>query len=189
MLRILRWLAVERMLLRKAVFGDLDELAALARRAVLGLSSGFYDSDQARSASDCITAPDTDLIADQTLFVAIVENRIVGCGGWSKRRKLYTGSAPAEGPCDWLDPETRPARIRAFFVDPNFARRGIARALYEACRDQALEAGFKRFELMATLPGVPFYENLGFISEGATNLELVDGKSLPAVGMGITLTD
>jgi GNAT superfamily N-acetyltransferase len=172
------------MVIRPVVPDDSDALAHLARRSVAGLSLGFYDADQTQSAAECITTPDADLIADGTMFVAVFEGRIVGCGAWSKRRKLYTGSAEKPGSSAWLDPAKEPARIRAFFVDPDFARQGIARKIYEACRDAAVHEGFERFELMATLPGVPFYERLGFSAEEAVELDLTDGSKLPAVRMG-----
>ncbi len=175
------------MLIRPAVSDDTDELAALASRAVAGLSSGFYDASQIQSASECITVPDADLIADGTMFVADVEGRIVGCGAWSKRKKLYTGSGAKAGSSAWLDPATDPARIRAFFVDPEFARQGIARKIYEACREGAVREGFTRLALMATLPGVPCYERLGFAAEQPVELDLTDGTNLPAVQMGISL--
>ena len=173
------------MLIRPAAPDDLDQLAALASRSVASLSSGFYDAAQTQSAAECITVPDADLIADATLFVALIESRIVGCGAWSKRNKLYTGSGSKAGSSEWLDPTTEPARIRAFFVDPDFARQGIARRIYEACRESAMREGFKGFTLMATLPGVPFYERLGFVAEDSVELDLVDGIKLPAVRMGI----
>jgi len=177
------------MLIRRAVAEDADELTALAIRAVLELSSEFYSASQIESAAECITVPDDDLIADGTLFVAVVDGRIVGGGGWSKRRKLYTGSKNDAGFGAWLNPETEPARIRAFFVDPLFTRRGIARKLYGVCRDSVVREGFKRLELMATLPGVALYERLGFAAEESVELNLVDGTKLPAVRMGISLVD
>ena len=63
---------------------------------------------------------------------------------------------------DLRDPEKEPARIRAFFVDPAAARRGVGRSLFDECTRAAATAGFRSLELMATLPGVPFYAALGF---------------------------
>lgn len=171
------------MLVRPAKIEDLEEIADLARRAVRALSAGFYDPNQTASAMECITAPDFDLLADGTLHVASQGNRIVGCGAWSKSRKLYTGSEAEEDASKWLDPAIDPARIRAFFVEPDFARQGIARRLYETCKSQAQLGGFRRFELMATLPGVPLYKSLGFEELESVQLLLTDGTKLPAVRM------
>ena len=117
--------------------------------------------------------------------VAVVEagGRILGCGGWSRRRTLYGGDQRPVWAADYLDPRVDAARIRAFFVAPEAARRGVGRALLEACLEAASAAGFRSFELMATLPGVPFYRANGFAEvEPVTDL-LPDGIALRFVRM------
>ena len=83
-----------------------------------------------------------------------------------------------------LDPRVDAARIRAFFVHPDFARRGLARALYAECARAARAAGFRRLELMATLPGEPLYAALGFAPIERVALSLGNGIELPLVRMG-----
>ena len=78
-----------------------------------------------------------------------------------------------------LNPGMDLARIRAFFVHPDWARHGLARQLYEACERAATAAGFDGFELMATLPGVPLYSALGFTGEEDVALPMSDGITLP----------
>jgi hypothetical protein len=56
-------------------------------------------------------------------LVVKYDGEVVGYGGWSKRRSLY-GSDRA-GPDPELDPLRDTARVRAFFVHPPWARRGI----------------------------------------------------------------
>ena len=70
-------------------------------------------------------------------------------------------SAPLEATVPLL-PEADAARIRAFFVAPEHARRGIGRLILATCAQAAQDGGFSRLELMATLPGVPFYQAMGF---------------------------
>ena len=176
------------MQIRRASKSDAEELADLARRSVLGLSSEFYSDSQIVSASRCITTPDIDLLEDGTMFVAVSDEGLLGCGAWSKRRKLYTGSEHGEDARGYLDPAVDAARIRAFFVDPAAVRTGVARALFAACREDAMNHGFKRFELMATLPGVPLYEKLGFSALEPASLLLTDGTSLPALNMRLDLS-
>jgi GNAT superfamily N-acetyltransferase len=173
--------------IRTAVLEDADEIAALARDSVVGLSNSYYRATEVQSAAICITTPDLQLILDGTMLVAVDDDLIVGCGGWSKRSKLYTGSESNAEAEVLLDPSKDPARIRAFFVSPTMARRGIGKALYNACCQAAQNAGFSRLELTATLPGVPFYERLGFVSCDPVELPLVDGTALPAVRMSINL--
>ena len=104
-------------------------------------------------------------------------------GGWSRRRTLYGGDQTKGAEDPLLDPSVEAARIRAFFVHPSQARRGLARRLYDACARAAHTAGFRRRELMATLPGVPLYEALGFHREEAVTLPMMGGVDLPLVRM------
>ncbi len=106
---------------------------------------------------------DRQLIADSTYFVAEDGATLVGCGGWSKRKTLYGGDHGRDASEDaLLDPATAPARIRAFFVHPRWARRGIGRKLLAACERAAAAAGFRSLELVATLAGVPLYAAGGY---------------------------
>lgn len=105
---------------------------------------------------------DTQLIADATYYVIDDPDGPAAAGGWSGRRTLYGGDQMKSAHDPPLDPRTEPARIRAFFVRPDCARRGLARRLYAECARAAREAGFRSFELMATLPGESFYAALGF---------------------------
>jgi GNAT superfamily N-acetyltransferase len=149
----------------------------------------FYSPAQTANAARYLTVPDEDLIADGTLYVAEIDGQLAGVGGWSGRRKLFTGSVGQELLREErLNPATEPARIRAFFVAGQFARRGVARRLYEVCEAAALSAGFRSLTLMATLPGVPLYRALGFEEGRRVEIELPDGTYLPGVEMGKTFS-
>jgi GNAT superfamily N-acetyltransferase len=82
-----------------------------------------------------------------------------------------------------LDPATDPARIRAFYVHPAHARKGLGRLLLEYCSAAASAAGFRRLELMSTLPGVPLYTTMGFMALEESPLTMPDGVVLPMVRM------
>ncbi|MBL8186794.1 MAG: GNAT family N-acetyltransferase, partial [Acidobacteria bacterium] len=154
--------------LRLATAEDIPALDQLMRQSVRQLSAGYYTERQIEISLVHVFGIDTQLIADGTYFVAEAaessgaESRIAGCGGWSKRRTLYGGDQTKHGEDNLLDPATEPARIRAFFVAPDFARRGIGRQLMEACEAAARAAGFTNMQLGATLPGVPLYAALGY---------------------------
>ncbi len=104
------------------------------------------------------------LVADGSYFVAEVGGALAGCGGWSARRTLFGGDRFAARQDDRLDPAVDAARIRAFFVAPAFARRGVGGAILAACESAAKAAGFRTAALMATLPGVPFYHANGYVA-------------------------
>jgi GNAT superfamily N-acetyltransferase len=170
-------------MIRKAVPGDIPAIERVMRASVLGLGAAYYDAREVASAAALITVPDEELIADGTFFVVEQEGSIVACGGWSQRKKLYTGSAEQAKVEGRLDPATDAARIRAMFVDPAFARRGLGRLILEASEADAVRAGFSRFELMATLPGVPLYQACGYEAFEQTTIDLADGVRIGGVRM------
>jgi GNAT superfamily N-acetyltransferase len=170
--------------LRPALPADIPLLNPLIERSARTLSAGYYSPRQIDAAIRHVFGVDSRLVDDGTYFVAQDADQIVGCGGWSRRRTLYGGDQRRVGPPVWLDPATDAARVRAFFVAPEHARRGIGRRLLDACVDAARAAGFRRLELMATLPGVPLYTAYGFEEmERVTDL-LPDGTPIEFVRMG-----
>ena len=153
------------------------------RASIAALSAGYYDAAQTASAVRYVGIVDRQLIDDGTYFVVLDGDRIVACGGWSARRKLFTGPDAQSAIEGFLDPATDPARIRAMFVHPDYARRGLGRVILAASESAAQRAGFTRFELMATLPGVPLYEACGYERVGEEEIELPDGTKLGVVRM------
>ena len=168
--------------LRLATMADVPALRALIDLSVRGLSIGFYTDAQIESSLRFVFGPDTNLIVDRTYYV-IESEGLVAAGGWGRRRTLFGGDQSKSDADPLLDPATEPARIRAFYVHPDWARKGLARQLFERCAAGARRAGFRTLELMATLPGVPLYRALGFTIVEPTNAELPDGVSLPLVRM------
>lgn len=181
--------------LRLATVTDLPVLRELIPLSVRVLSVDYYSSQQIDSAIRYVFGVDTRLVEDGTYFV--VESsltdgctpQIAGCGGWSRRRVLYGGDQAKSTATDddLLNPLTEPARIRAFFVHPAHARRGVAARLLHACRDAAHRAGFTRLELAATLPGEPFYSRHGFAADGLIESILPDGTPIAFVRMSSTI--
>jgi GNAT superfamily N-acetyltransferase len=155
---------------------DVPALNALIAASVRELSVGFYTTAQVDAALSAVFGVDSQLVADGTYYIIDGESGPAAAGGWSGRDTLYGGDQAKGARDPRLDPSTDPARIRAFFVHPAYARRGLARQLYGECERAALAAGFRRFELMATLPGEPLYVALGFrvAEELVLSLEGVD---------------
>jgi GNAT superfamily N-acetyltransferase len=168
---------------RLATIGDLPALVELIPASARALSRGFYTEAQTEAAIRYIFGPDTRLIADGTYYVVEENGVLAGCGGWSRRRTLYGGDQMKSGADPLLDPRTEAARIRAFFVHPDFARRGVGSAILDACLEAARAAGFRRIELASTLPGVPFYLALGFEEREPLEAPMPDGTALPIIRM------
>ncbi|HEV2219879.1 MAG TPA: GNAT family N-acetyltransferase [Casimicrobiaceae bacterium] len=148
--------------LRTASPADIPALQALIARSGVALSVGYYTPDQAQAITRHVFGVDSQLIADRTYFVIEHSDAIVACGGWSRRRTLFGGDTAKQGPDPLLDPAVDPARIRAFFVEPAMVRRGLGRSLMDRCFREARAAGFRRLELVSTLPGEPLYAASGF---------------------------
>src|SRR5687767_4961081 len=151
------------MLIRLATTEDIPTLRQLIDDSVRGLSVTHYSARQIESALQEVFGVDTQLILDETYFIAEIDGHIVGAGGWSKRKTLFGGDDSKSGRADsLLDPAKEPARIRAFYIHPQWARRGIGGTILDACEQAARAGGFKSVELASTLPGVPFYLSRGY---------------------------
>ena len=162
---------------------DREPIKQLIAESARYLSREHYDDTQIETAIATVFGVDTDLIEDGTYFVAESDGRLVGCGGWSKRKTLFGGDQFSSRDAGYLDPASEPAKIRAFFIHPEFARKGIARAILARCESEARAEGFRELELMATLPGIEFYKSCGFSSTGDFELELREGVKLELVPM------
>ncbi|HLH35716.1 MAG TPA: GNAT family N-acetyltransferase [Alloacidobacterium sp.] len=166
-------------LIRAATHNDVPELRALIESSVRELQAAWYTPEQIEAAVHSVFGVDQQLIEDGTYYVAEIGGQIAGCGGWSKRSTLYGASHYDHSRNDQLlDPERDPARIRAFFTHPRYARRGIGRALLERCEEEARKAGFHRIEMAATLPGVPLYAAHGYEEFETFHVPLPGGQSI-----------
>ncbi len=175
--------------IRLATIADIPALRELIRESVSELSANYYSSVQIERALSHVFGVDTQLILDQTYFVAEVENQIAGSGGWSKRKTLFGGDQRKSSRIDrLLDPGTEAARIRAFYVHPRWSRRGVGSKLLKSCEDAARLAGFNRVELVATLPGEPLYLAKGYEKAEAVEIETPDAESLSAFRMTKSLS-
>jgi len=157
---------------RLAEPADIARLNRLIHASARGLGAGYYSAAETEAAIAHVFGVDSELVADGTYLVIESGGELAGCGGWSRRRTLFGGDNFAGRDSGLLDPATDAAKIRAFFVAPAFARRGVARLLLEECEARARAAGFARLDLMATLPGVPFYAASGFVGDAAVTLDL-----------------
>jgi len=169
--------------IRKATLSDRDAIAELIKESARSLSRADYSDAQIEGAIAMVFGVDTNLIIDGTYFVAASAKGLIGCGGWSKRKTLFGGDQFPTRDANYLDPETEPAKIRAFFIHAQHARKGIARAILAACEAEAKAAGFRSLELMSTLPGIKLYRAGGYEGETRVELEVGDGLTIGLVPM------
>ena len=172
---------------------DIPRLREVIEASVRGLQTDVYSPSQIDGALQSVYGVDSQLISDGTYLVAeAVESHhgklqnkptIIGCGGWSKRKTLYGGDQYAAREDSLLDPACEAAKIRAFFIHPSWVRRGVGGLILEACESAALQAGFTRLEMGATLSGVAFYKAKGYTALENLDVPLANGESLSIVRM------
>jgi len=168
---------------RFATDQDVSALEVLIPQSVRRLQAAHYSTAQMEAALGPVFGVDRQLIADGTYFVVEHEEQIVGCGGWSRRRSLFGSDTVRARQDAELDPEQDSARVRAFFVHPDWPRRGIGRSILAACEQAIREARFRSIELVATLAGEPLYAAFGYAAIERYEIPLANGLGLPAVRM------
>ena len=188
--------------IRPAVPADVPILCALIDASVRRLQAQDYTSAQIESALRTVFGVDSQLIADGTYLLAetipslhsggnekpgVSKSTIVACGGWSKRKTLYGGDGWKNRQDDLLDPRIDAAKIRAFFVHPDWARRGIGTMVLDACEAAARAAGFERFEMGATLTGVKLFQQRGYVAVERLEVPLEGSITLPVIHMTKTV--
>jgi GNAT superfamily N-acetyltransferase len=175
--------------LRRATHDDIPALECLVEVSVRRIGGRHYSSRQIESSLQHLFGVDRQLIDDGTYYVAATDNGVategpvVGCGGWSYRQTPFGGDQAAVQDAEVRDPATDPAVLRAFFVHPDWTRRGIGQALLECCEQAARDAGFDRFELTSTLSGHALYKAAGYRDVSSISIELPGGVELDAIVM------
>jgi N-acetylglutamate synthase-like GNAT family acetyltransferase len=162
---------------------DASAIEMLIRISARVLQSSHYSKAQIDGAIGSVFGVDHQLLSDHTYFLAEHKGQIVGCGGWSKRKTLFGSDAMKREMDIELDPERDSARIRAFFVHPAWERCGIGRAILQHCEDAIRLAGFRSAQLVATLPGEPFYEAHNYSQGERFEVALANGFTLLVVRM------
>ena len=177
---------------RLATPADIPHLGPLIEASIRGLQTNDYSSSQIEQAIGTWLGLDTQLVADRTYFAVEVRHNpdhrptignLAACGGWSRRKTPYGSDHRPNRDDSFLDPRTDAAKIRAFFIHPAWARRGIGSRMLEACESAARQAGFTRFEMGATLTGAKLFAAKGYVPLRRIELSLGDGESLTVIHM------
>jgi GNAT superfamily N-acetyltransferase len=168
--------------MRQATLADVPSIEMLIATSARALGAADYTPEQIEAALLGAWGVDTEIIRDGTYFVG-AEDQLVLCGGWSRRATAFGGDACDGRESRLLDPAREAARIRAFFVHPSWARRGLASRLLAFCEREAKTAGFAAVELVATLPGEPFYARHGYVSAGRRSYALPGERRIDFVPM------
>jgi GNAT superfamily N-acetyltransferase len=172
-----------RFTLRLATADDLAPMHALMNLAIAELLKPYLPPEGV-AASFEIMGLDTQLVSDGTYFAAIDGGEIVGCGGWSRRATLFGGDHSKGRDAALLDPARDAARVRAMYTHPAHTRRGVGRAILDACEAAARAEGFARVELAATKAGEPLYRACGYEVIEPFSSRTSNGTEVPLLRMG-----
>jgi GNAT superfamily N-acetyltransferase len=169
--------------MRTATRADIPAIRELILLSVAGLQAETYSAEQRAGAMGTVYGTDEQMIADRTYFVIERVAKIIACGGWSWRRTAFGGDGGIAKDDTPLDPAVEPARIRAFFIHPEFARQGLGTQILEECEQCARAMGFRAMQMTSTLAGIPFYLRHGYAEREKLELPLANGVTLPVVRM------
>jgi len=184
--------------LRLAVPEDVSVLRKLIAASVRRLQAQDYTPAQMEGALETVFGVDSQLILDGTYIVAEAPSAgepdmplddtksnwmIVGCGGWIKRKTLYGSDHWTSREDALLDPQNDAAKIRAFFIHPDWARQGVGSRILQACEEAAHAAGFRRYEMGATLTGAKLFRARGYVPVKPISIPLKNGETLPVIHM------
>ncbi|MDB9526311.1 GNAT family N-acetyltransferase [Oscillatoria sp. CS-180] len=98
---------------------------------------------------------------DETLYVALVDDRVVGFSSLMPNKQEVTG----------------------VYVHPDYGKRGIGRQLLEQLIQQAQKLNVGHLQLHASLNAVPFYSACGFILIKQDAHKLRSGREMPCALM------
>jgi len=173
--------------IRRATMADALDISKLIAESARELGRSDYSEDLIEAALKSAWGLDTQLIADGTYFLAHVDGELAACGGWSFRRTLFGSDSLSTRDDGRLSPGKDPARIRAFFVRPKFARQGLGARLLAHCEQEARDAGFLALSLGATAPGRRLYRAFGFVEGEPLDFDLGGGLSIQIIPMSKTI--
>ena len=146
---------------RLASYDDIGAIKELMALSMGSLLKEVLSPAQVAKSNESMGL-DTQLLNDKTYFLIYDGERLVGCGGWSRRRTLYGGNHTVGRDDALADPKTEAAKIRAMYTHPEHIRRGIGRLLLQLGETAAKKEGFKTIELGATASGILLYEKCGY---------------------------
>jgi GNAT superfamily N-acetyltransferase len=173
----------ERPVIRRARIADRERLRRMQAHSLRVLGRGDYTEAEIETFLAHAATMDDFLLQEGTYYVIEIEGSLAASGGWSRRVPHLGGSHPLE---HVLEAPLVPW-IRSVFVDPRYARRGLARRLMEIAEREAAFVGYRQFQLTATITGVPFYRSLGYSELGPGDVALPGGLRFRLVTMRKTL--
>ncbi len=173
--------------LRLAQVSDSDGISNLIKLSARELGGKFYTSQTIESALKGAFGLDSQLIEDQSYYVIESNTQIIACGGWSFRKTLFGSNSNKLRNSNKLNPKTDSAKIRAFFIHPDFSRLGLGKVILSTCETQAKTHGFAKCQLMATLSGIDFYHKNAYRGKDYVYHHMDDKNKIEFLPMSKTI--
>ena len=162
----------EEMTLRSARMEDIGALDRLFQRSYARLLAADYPPSVLVTAVPVIGRAQPALVASGRFYlVEDRDGRVLGAGGWSLQRPGGRHATVGVG------------HVRHVAADPDAVGRGVGRRLLDHVVRDALGNGITELHCQSTLTAEPFYQAMGFESQGAITLPLRGGFGFPAVFM------
>lgn len=150
---------------------DADAISALLERSYPLIWKSHYPPAILAAVLPLVTRANPSLLASGRFFIAMVEGKLaMGCGGWSAE---WPGS-------ERVDPGV--CHARHFATDAHWLRKGIGRAIFDRCINDAKAAGFATMLVDSARGAESFYAALGFSPVGPSNT-VIGGMALPGTMM------
>ncbi len=163
---------------RPATPDDASAVTALLEASYPVLMTAGYDDATLALALPLMTRANPALLKSGTFYVAETpDGRLVGCGGW-------TFEHPGSG-------KTEPGlvHIRHFGTHADWTGRGVGRAIFERCLNDAGSSGARKFQCYSSLNAEGFYTALGFRAVRREAVRMSDELTLPVVFMERPIPD
>jgi N-acetylglutamate synthase-like GNAT family acetyltransferase len=141
---------------RRARADEADALTALCLRSKQ--SNGYDDAFMAACRDELTVTPAAMLEAE---YWVAEDGTVCGCI------------------CLRIEPDGRSGEVEAFFVDPDWQRRGVGRLLWDTLAARARALGLAALHLDADPAAVPFYQAMGFAVIGTSPSASIPGRRLP----------
>jgi GNAT superfamily N-acetyltransferase len=170
-----------RLTIRPAALADVPVVHELAERSVTELLGRHYSAVQLAAAARAeFYRVEPELISAGTYYVLEVDGRIAACSGWGDNGTLYP---PETSPSHDHQADADTATMRATYVDPRWARRGLATLLARVTETAATMAGFQRFEALCSPLSEAMRLRLGYRLVERMTVPLLDDITVTAALM------
>lgn len=162
--------------IRPTTLADKEAIEPILEASYSTLLQGFYDADTLTRAVPIMSKAQPTLLTSGTYYAAIIDGKIVACGGWTL---AVPGSTKAQ--------DSNIGHIRHVATHPDHLRKGLAKAIMAHCFEDARASGVTQFSCFSSLAAVAFYESVGFVAGEQQTVSFAPDLPFPMIVMTLEL--